>query len=149
MITQPTCPECNVRVRSWFCLALRALGTGHTQLRNKSIQLKVNTGDATSISPYESLTSPITVSRTLSCAVCTSAPCRRHHSRTRGRSCRFTGLDCGALRESCDLPKTTQLKSGRTRVKVQTQPSLESHGCRSLIGCSPWGRTESDTTEAT
>jgi len=55
MITQPACPESNVRVRSWFCLALRALGTGHTQLRNKSIQLKVNTGDATSISPYESL----------------------------------------------------------------------------------------------
>ena len=25
----------------------------------------------------------------------------------------------------------------------------ESHGRRSLIGCSPWGRTESDTTEAT
>ena len=25
----------------------------------------------------------------------------------------------------------------------------ESHGRRSLVGCSPWGRTESDTTEAT
>ena len=25
----------------------------------------------------------------------------------------------------------------------------ESHGLRSLVGCSPWGRTESDTTEAT
>ena len=25
----------------------------------------------------------------------------------------------------------------------------ESHGQRSLVGCSPWGRTESDTTEAT
>ena len=24
-----------------------------------------------------------------------------------------------------------------------------SHGRRSLVGCSPWGRTESDTTEAT
>ena len=24
----------------------------------------------------------------------------------------------------------------------------ESHGWRSLVGCSPWGRTESDTTEA-
>ena len=23
------------------------------------------------------------------------------------------------------------------------------HGQRSLVGCSPWGRTESDTTEAT
>ena len=25
----------------------------------------------------------------------------------------------------------------------------ESHGQRRLVGCSPWGRTESDTTEAT
>ena len=25
----------------------------------------------------------------------------------------------------------------------------ESHGRRSLVACSPWGRTESDTTEAT
>ena len=25
----------------------------------------------------------------------------------------------------------------------------KSHGRRSLVGCSPWGRTESDTTEAT
>ena len=25
----------------------------------------------------------------------------------------------------------------------------ESHGRRSLVDCSPWGRTESDTTEAT
>ena len=25
----------------------------------------------------------------------------------------------------------------------------ESHGQRSLVGCSPWGRTESDTTEVT
>ena len=25
----------------------------------------------------------------------------------------------------------------------------ESHGWRSLVGCSPWGHTESDTTEAT
>ena len=25
----------------------------------------------------------------------------------------------------------------------------KSHGRRTLVGCSPWGRTESDTTEAT
>ena len=25
----------------------------------------------------------------------------------------------------------------------------ESHGWRSLVGCSPWGRTELDTTETT
>ena len=38
------------------------------------------------------------------------------------------------------------------RRKWQPSPVFlpgESHGQRSLVGCSPWGRTESDTTEAT
>ena len=38
------------------------------------------------------------------------------------------------------------------RRKWQPNPVFlpgESHGQRSLVGCSPWGRTESDTTEAT
>ena len=38
------------------------------------------------------------------------------------------------------------------RRKWQPTPVLlpgESHGQRSLVGCSPWGHTESDTTEAT
>ena len=38
------------------------------------------------------------------------------------------------------------------RRKQQPTPVFlpgESHGRRSLVGCSPWGRTESDTTEAT
>ena len=38
------------------------------------------------------------------------------------------------------------------RRKWQPTPVLlpgESHGWRSLVGCSPWGRTESDMTEAT
>ena len=36
--------------------------------------------------------------------------------------------------------------------KLQPTPVFlpgESHGWRSLVGYSPWGRTESDTTEAT
>ena len=36
------------------------------------------------------------------------------------------------------------------RRQVQPTPLLlpgKSHGCRSLVGCSPWGREESDTTE--
>ena len=40
----------------------------------------------------------------------------------------------------------------RWRRKWQPTPVFlpgESHGRRSLVGCSPWGRTESDTTEAT
>ena len=35
---------------------------------------------------------------------------------------------------------------------IKTTPVLlpgKSHGQRSLVGCSPWGRTESDTTDAT
>ena len=38
------------------------------------------------------------------------------------------------------------------RRKWQPTPAFlpgESHGRRSLVGCSPWGHTESDTTEAT
>ena len=38
------------------------------------------------------------------------------------------------------------------RRKWQPTPVVlpgESHGWRSLVGCSPWGRTELDTTEAT
>ena len=38
------------------------------------------------------------------------------------------------------------------RRKWQPTPVLlpgKSHGWRSLVGCSPWGRTESDTTEVT
>ena len=38
------------------------------------------------------------------------------------------------------------------RRKWQPTPAFlpgKSHGWRSLVGCSPWGRTESDTTEAT
>ena len=42
--------------------------------------------------------------------------------------------------------------SSEWRRKWQPTPVFlprESHGQRSLVGCCPWGRTESDTTEAT
>ena len=37
--------------------------------------------------------------------------------------------------------------SQRIRYNWVTNSCLESHGWRSLVGCSPWGRKESDTTE--
>ena len=54
-------------------------------------------------------------------------------------------------------PKTTSvvylcLWSPDRRRRWHPTPALligKSHGRRSLVGCSPWGRTESDTTEAT
>lgn len=127
MITQPTCPECSVRVWSWFCLAFTAVGTGSRQL-NKSIQLKVNTRDTTSISPlnldvrgrvFRLACAPISVNQTLSCAVRTQrfmwlSP-QPHHGGVLP-SHRFK--DCWVLKESCDLPKITQLKRGRAGVKV-------------------------------
>uniref|UniRef100_A0A452G7Q8 Phospholipase A2 n=1 Tax=Capra hircus TaxID=9925 RepID=A0A452G7Q8_CAPHI len=44
----------------------------------------------------------------------------------------------------------TFLIQGEVKVKVRSSPVLlpgKSHGQRSLVGCSPWGRKESDTTE--
>ena len=49
-----------------------------------------------------------------------------------------------------NILSVTKIK--RWRRKWQPTPVFlpgESHGRRSLVGCSPWGRTESDTTEAT
>ena len=50
---------------------------------------------------------------------------------------------------SLSLPGMT----GRTQLAVASATPVflpgESHGWRSLVGCSPWGRTESDTTETT
>ena len=37
----------------------------------------------------------------------------------------------------------------REGIEIPVFLPRESHGRRSLVGCSPWGRTESDTTEAT
>ena len=59
------------------------------------------------------------------------------------------------------LPREAGLRRGRDfngsqwaerRRQWHPTPILlpgKSHGWRSLVGCSPWGRTESDTTEAT
>ena len=48
--------------------------------------------------------------------------------------------------------KFTFLATVQGRRQWQPTPVLlpgESHGHGSLVGCSPWGRTESDTTEVT
>jgi len=60
----------------------------------------------------------------------------------------------GSTLMTCHLPKTPLLYTITLGVKQRRQwhptPVLlpgKSHGRRSLVGCSPWGRTESDTTE--
>ena len=69
------------------------------------------------------------------------------------------------MEEPCGLQSTGSLRVGHNwvtslslstfkhwRRKWQPTPVFlpgESHGRRSLVGCSPWGRTESDMTEAT
>ena len=53
------------------------------------------------------------------------------------------------MRLSCRHKKSTRLFSIRKRQWHPTPALLpgKSHGRRSLVGCSPWGREESDTTE--
>ena len=59
----------------------------------------------------------------------------------------------GSLRVRHDWATSLSLSTFmHWRRKWQPTPVFlpgESHGWRSLVGCSPWGRTESDTTEAT
>ena len=59
----------------------------------------------------------------------------------------------GSLRVGHDWETSLSLSTFmHWRRKWQPTPvsfPAESHGRRSLVGCSPWGRTESDTTEAT
>ena len=53
---------------------------------------------------------------------------------------------------SVDIGGTLQSLILEVSSSWQPTPVLlpgKSHGWRSLVGCSPWGRTESDTTEAT
>ena len=54
-------------------------------------------------------------------------------------------------RKKVCVNRHTQVGQRRRRQWHPTPVLLpgESHGCRSLVGCSPWGRKESDTTEAT
>ena len=50
------------------------------------------------------------------------------------------------------MPIKSALIYPQGRRKWQPTPEFlpsESHGQKSLVGCCPWGRTESDTTEAT
>lgn len=127
-ITQPTCAEGNVRERSWSCLALTALGTGSRQLRKKGIQLKVNTRDTTSISTYESVpkrlqglgnfpTSHCESDLTL-CSLRAGLPAMSPQPNHGGATPFHRLKDCWVLKESCDLLRIMQLKSGRTRGKV-------------------------------
>jgi len=59
----------------------------------------------------------------------------------------------GSLRVGHDWATSLSLSTFmHWRRKWQPTPVFlpgESHGWRSLVGCSPWGHTESDTTEAT
>ena len=55
---------------------------------------------------------------------------------------------------ACNAEDMVQSLGGKIPWRRKWQPTPvflpgESHGRRSLVGCSPWGRTESDTTEAT
>ena len=79
---------------------------------------------------------------------------RRSHSGIWGGACRpqlrITShiFYFERLMRSTLLLKTTELVPWR-RQRHPTPVLLpgKSHGWRSLVGCSPWGRTESDTTE--
>ena len=71
--------------------------------------------------------------------------CHRHHH-CRDRDCSLARL-WAAWGQGLDLPVHR-----RTRWRRQWPPTPvllpgESQGQRSLVGCSPWGREESDTTE--
>ena len=63
-----------------------------------------------------------------------------------------SGKEYGRITESvcCTAVLNTRLQSNRRRRRRCPTPVLspgKSRGRRSLVGCSPWGREESDTTE--
>ena len=66
---------------------------------------------------------------------------------------KITSLTSECASGHCDeLYIKKDLCSLRGRRKWQPTPVFlpgEFHGERSLVGCCPWGRTDSDTTEAT
>ena len=59
-------------------------------------------------------------------------------------------VNARVLRDSGLIPGSGR-SPGEGRARQSTPVFLpgESHGQRSLVDCSPWGRTELDTTEAT
>ena len=61
-------------------------------------------------------------------------------------------VDCGAIKQDREEVIKTWFRVESWRRKWQPTPVFlpgESQGGRSLLGCCLWGRTESDTTEAT
>ena len=64
----------------------------------------------------------------------------------------FLSDQCKEIEENNKMGKTRDLFKKIWRRQWQPIPVLlpgKSHGQRSLVGCSPWGREESDMTEAT
>ena len=61
-------------------------------------------------------------------------------------------LNCRHSQSKHCKPLASVIDSGHLNHMLISRPVFlpgESHGRRSLVGCSPWGRTELDTTEAT
>ena len=54
----------------------------------------------------------------------------------------------GDIRDTGSIPESGRSPGGGHGNPFQNS-CLESHGQRSLVGYSPWGHTESDTTEVT
>ena len=63
----------------------------------------------------------------------------------------MTNLD--SILRSRDITLSTKVHLVKATEKAMSPPPVllpgKSHGWRSLVGCSPWGREESDTTEVT
>ena len=66
---------------------------------------------------------------------------------------KILGTDCGSYHELLIAKFRLKLKKvGKTMEESNGNPLQysylgKSHGWRNLVGCSPWGREESDTTE--
>ena len=59
-----------------------------------------------------------------------------------------TPANAGDARDTVSIPESGSSPGGGQGNLLQILPG-ESHGQRSLVGHSPWGLKESDTTEAT
>ena len=61
----------------------------------------------------------------------------------------FLSDQCKEIEENNRMGKTRELSWRRQWHPTPVLLPGRSHGWRSLVGCSPWGRSESDTTEVT